>query len=368
MQAIIDTAKHYASLYCCGCEGISDLLVRINGNRFKIIRLLAEGNFTFVYLLRAIDETPYRNGDYFALKKITCPFGDIDSVSDALQEINRYKTFHSPYVIPYLDSQIVQQKNGAKVVYILLPYYTQGSLQESINRNLLDGTYVSERECVRVMLDLCMGLSCLHDPSQRPYNDAASYMEVTADMENDSERAGLLSGTPINLSPSQQGHEAHKASYSHNNLKPSNILIGEDNTMIIGDLSACSPSDITFASMTEVSRHKDWVRTHCKTDYAAPELLNPKLNTTINTKVDIWSLGCTMYTLMFGISPFEREEQLNGIPRVAAIEKGMYTFPTQHRYSQEFLDIIGRCIEIDPAARYSTDDLQNDLKIFQARS
>ena len=366
MQAIIETVKRYTDLYCCGCYGISDLLVRINGNRFKIIRLLAEGNFTFVYLLQAIDETPYRNGDYFAVKKITCPFGDLDSVSDALQEINRYKTFHTPYVIPYLDSQIVQQENGAKVVYILLPYYMNGSLQESINRNLLDGTYVSERECTRVMLDLCMGLSCLHDPSQRPYNDAASYMEISAGMENDSERAGLLAGTPVNIS-TEEDHPNHKSSYSHKNLKPSNILIGDDNTLIIGDLSSCTKATLEFTTLTEISQHKDWVRTHCETDYAAPELLNPKLNSTIDTKVDIWSLGCTMYTLMFGISPFEREEQLNGIPKSAAIQKGMYTFPTQHRYSQELLDIISRCIEIDPSTRYSTDDLLNDLKIFQTR-
>ncbi|SMN21547.1 similar to Saccharomyces cerevisiae YPL236C Putative protein of unknown function [Maudiozyma saulgeensis] len=361
---IPDSLKYYFSLYCCDYGGTNDLFIKVNGNRFKIIRLLAEGDLTFVYLLKSVEETLYRNGNYFALKKITCPFGDIESVSNALQEIDCYKIFQNPHIVSCVDSQIIQGKDGSKTIYILLPYFKYGSIQETINRNLLDGTYISEQECIRLTIDICTGLICLHDPKKRPYEDIESNFNSSTALNTTEETEGLLTDTPLDAS-TIYSHRDHAISYSHKNLKPSNILIADDHTPVIGDLSSCSKATVTFDSETQLETLKEWVSRNCQIEYAAPELLNPKMNTTIGTKVDVWSLGCTLYSLMFGISPFEREEQINGTPKRAAIQKGLFSFPQQSRYTQGLLEIVNRCITVDPASRYSARELLEQLTILQ---
>lgn len=364
---ILDSLKYYFGLYCCDYGGTNDLFIKVNGNRFKIIRLLAEGDLTFVYLLKSLDETLYRNRNYFALKKITCPFGDIESVSNALQEIDCYKTFQNPYIVSCLDSQIIQENDGSKTVYILLPYFKYGSIQETINKNLLDGTYISEPQCIRLTIDICTGLMCLHDPKKRPYEDIESNFNSSTAFNTTDDTDALLADTPLDAS-TIQSHPNHGISYSHKNLKPSNILISNDHTPVIGDLSSCSKSAITFSTETQLETFKEWVSRNCQLEYAAPELMNPKMNSTIDTKVDVWSLGCTLYNLMFGISPFEREEQLNGTPKRAAIQTGSFSFPQQSRYTQGLLDIVSKCITVDPALRYSAKELIEQLAILQVNT
>lgn len=366
MQGIIDTFGYYFATYCCNCSELNESIIKINGNKFKIIRLLAEGNLKFVYLIKALDVVPYGDEVYYTLKKITCPFGEVESVSDALQEIERYKTFQNPYVIHYLDSQIIQDGSGTKTIYLLLPYYEFGSLQETINRNLLDGTYISENESIRLMIEVCTGLLCLHNPRTRSYNEMDNRKTYHPVVVAPEETEHLLADTPINID-SLRSQDNQLISYSHKNLKPSNLLIASDHTPVMGDLSSCTNANIGFSTPNQISSFKEWVRSHCQLEFAAPELLNPKLHSTIDAKVDIWSLGCTMYTLMFGISPFDREEQLNGTPRKLAIEKGMFTYPSQHRYSQSFIDIINRCIDVNTESRYSTKELLNNLKILQTK-
>ena len=116
--------------------------IKINGRSFKILRLLGEGGFSYVYLVQSPgDPTLY------ALKKIRCPFGQ-ESVSQALKEVEAYSLFTPhPNIIHAIDHSVETERGGDtgnKTVYILLPYYRRGNLQDAINANLVNHAHFPE--------------------------------------------------------------------------------------------------------------------------------------------------------------------------------------------------------------------------------
>ena len=109
----------------------------------------------------------------YALKKIRCPFGQ-ESVSQALKEVEAYTLF-SPEsnIIHSVDYSVQDDKGskvsgigdtgaGAKTVYILLPYYRRGNLQDAINANLVNHTKFPEKRLMILMLGVAKALKAMH--------------------------------------------------------------------------------------------------------------------------------------------------------------------------------------------------------------
>lgn len=125
-QMLLDLV--YSLGNCLNCFPGSPTL-KINSRSFKILRLLGEGGFSYVYL---VQDTA--TAELFALKKIRCPFG-AESVQQAMREVEAYKTFaHVPGIIHAVDYSVAQDRSDAdaKTVYVLLPYYRRGNLQDII--------------------------------------------------------------------------------------------------------------------------------------------------------------------------------------------------------------------------------------------
>src|ERR1700761_6664086 len=148
----------YSITSCLACFPSSPQL-RINSRSFKILRLLGEGGFSYVYL---VEDTSTHA--LYALKKIRCPFGQ-ESVAQALKEVEAYKLFAPhPNIIPSIDHSVASDKSdpGAKTVYILLPYYRRGNLQDMINANLVNHTKFPEKKLMQLMLGVCIALKSMH--------------------------------------------------------------------------------------------------------------------------------------------------------------------------------------------------------------
>ena len=100
----------------------------------------------------------------YALKKIRCPFG-AESVALALKEVEAYSLFSPhPNIIPALDHSVVADKGdpGSKTVYILLPYFRRGNLQDAINANLVNGGRFPERRLLVLFRGVCEALRAMH--------------------------------------------------------------------------------------------------------------------------------------------------------------------------------------------------------------
>lgn len=120
-----------------------------------------QGGFSYVYLVQDTSTS-----ELYALKKIRCPFGQ-ESVSLALKEVEAYTLFSPhPNIIASVDYSVSSANDrsdpGSKTVYILLPYYRRGNLQDAINANLVNHTRFPEKRLMILFLGVARALKAMH--------------------------------------------------------------------------------------------------------------------------------------------------------------------------------------------------------------
>ncbi|CDK27022.1 unnamed protein product [Kuraishia capsulata CBS 1993] len=349
---------------CLPCLSSTPLL-RINKSNFKILRLLGEGAYSYVYLVQAGD------GGLYALKKIRCPFGN-ENVKTAMKEVDSYREFRSPYIIQAIDSSVVQEPDGSKTVYILLPYFQDGSLQDVITKNVVNGQVISEEEALSLFVGICRGVQSMH----RHHPKTGYTMERSGstgdqdDLASATESQILLRSEPLEddedeVDPfadggSQYGDSTElteTVSFAHRDIKPANIMVSQDGNPVLCDLGSCARAHVTIKNRAQAITVQELAEEHCTLPYRAPELLDVKVGDELDERIDIWSLGCTLYALLYGYSPFEREELENGANINLAISSGIYSFPANPAYSDGIKDLIRACLELDPHERPSIETI-----------
>ena len=123
------------------------------------------------------------SGALYALKKIRCPFGQ-ESVRNALKEVEAYNLFNHKSIIKCIvstqsqaagfmvwdtltgrgkDHATIQERDGTKTVYILLPYFRRGNLQDAINANLVNHTSFPEVDLLKLFRGVCVAVEQLHE-------------------------------------------------------------------------------------------------------------------------------------------------------------------------------------------------------------
>ncbi|KAH8676310.1 serine/threonine-protein kinase [Xylariales sp. PMI_506] len=333
---------------CLNCFPGSPTL-KINSRSFKILRLLGEGGFSYVYLVQDTS-----TAELFALKKIRCPFG-AESVQQAMREVEAYKTFnHSPSIIHSVDYSISSERNdpSSKTVYVLLPYYRRGNLQDMINANLVNHTHFPEKKLMELFLGVCRALKDMHQ-YQAPAG--GERMEVGGANSRDEEGGGASQGRgkrnkavaaadaddeteqarPL-MVDEHDAAPGERRSYAHRDIKPGNIMIDDDGTHpILMDLGSVAHSPIPITSRSQAIAMQDTAAEHSTMPYRAPELFEVNTGAVIDTKVDIWSLGCTLYACLVGKSPFEMRSDETGGSLSMCVLGGDWRFPDEGLKSQK---------------------------------
>ncbi|WVO22026.1 uncharacterized protein IAS62_003346 [Cryptococcus decagattii] len=245
-----------------------DATLKINGRSYKIEKLLGEGGFSFVYLIRDLS-----SDRLYALKKILITSGQ-EGVKEAMREVEAYRRFRHPNIIRILDSAVVQDESGdGKIIYLFLPYYSKGNLQDAMANASVTGHRMPERKLLELFHGTCLAVRAMHQ--YRLPNVSASYPPTREDEP-------LVGETVFDhdeeLTEEDRGE---LVPYAHRDIKPANIMISDEDEPILMDFGS-----------TIKSRHgsrRFWSR--------------------ISRKCDIWSLGCTLYAVAYGHSPFEVDGQ-----------------------------------------------------------
>jgi len=376
---------------CCPCILDQTPTLKINGSKFRILNILGEGGFSFVYLVESL-----RNKSKYALKKVNCSYSN-GNFQQTMKELEFYQEFKSPYIIQLIDSSVIQESDGSKTVYMLLPYFKNGSLQDIIDQSSVEESNIDEKQALQYFISICRGLIAMHrhqmsanirtrvtqnfqsrDPftetgsndrtidSRNSINDGSDERNPFLSREEEANRRNSLATSVNSLESdfhqdsilSQDGTELSETiSIAHRDIKPANIMLSEDGTAVLCDLGSCEKVNYTIRSQTQAVTTQENINERCTLAYRAPELIDVSSGDTITDKVDIWSLGCTLYALLYGVSPFEREEMNNGANMSLAISSGSYSFPNSPAYSDNIKNIIKFCLEVDPSNRPSIEDV-----------
>lgn len=148
---------------------------------------------------------------------------------------------------------------------------------------------------------------------------------------------------------------------------------------ILMDLGSLSPSPTPITSRSMALAVQDQAAEHSTMPYRAPELFDVKTGSSIDTKVDIWSLGCTLFACLVGKSPFEMRSDETGGSLNICILSGDWRWPdsgngakgkgkgkaVKHQvgveedsgFSVGVRKIVAMCLQVEPADRPDVEDL-----------
>ncbi len=265
-------------------------LLVINQKKYYQDKLIAEGGYALIFKIQALE-----NEKEYALKRIS-----IQSQSHLKQikrEIKYWKELSKYENIVEMKDFEFTQRNA----YIVMELCTEGSLMDFVNN--YEGL-IPEEIALKIMNQILIGLYSMH--SQNP---------------------------PI----------------AHRDLKIENILkFGK--SFKICDFGSCSNEVFDPVKSDEFMIEENFSNFEKNSTlyYRAPEMCDKYGKHIVNEKVDIWSLGCVLYTMVFKEQPFINAQKLE-------IISGQYNFPRneQKNYSEKFLDLIRILLTPNPEKRPS---------------
>ena len=272
--------------------------IEINKKIYYEDHLIAEGGYAYIYQIIS-----FENHKNYALKKINIQ--SKNHLNNIKNEIKYWKIL-SKYknIIHLYDYEITE-----KTVFIIMELCKEGTLLDYINKK----KFINEEEALTILYQIILGVYAMH--CQEP---------------------------PI----------------AHRDLKIENILKFE-NVYKLCDFG--SATTIKFNPLNCNEKEKNETLNNFESNstiyYRAPEMCDKYNEYEINEKVDIWALGCILYTILFKIQPFNDGLKLN-------IISASYNFPKNNieKYSEKIIDLIRLMLNPNPIERPSAKEILDILK------
>ena len=286
----------------------------VGKTKVNIVKELAEGGFGKIFL---VTDANNPNKQY-AMKQMLCQTKDQDL--DCNHEIQALQKFSSHVnIITLLDYGMIQTKQttNIKTYLLLFPLCTHGTAWDAILR--------------------------------------ADPLETEGQPWPFTERKALM----IILGVARALHYIHEQGFSHRDIKPHNILFNDYDEPLLTDFGSISAAVINITNRSKALILEEEAAMKTSAAYRPPELTTVAYPSVIDERVDIWSLGCTMYCLAFGWSPFESKRE--GVLRLAILN-GRFTIPTGNRmrditFSSKYIGLIQQMLQLENTKRPFAKDV-----------
>ncbi len=165
-----------------------------------------------------------------------------------------------------------------------------------------------------------------------------------ADAVKDEERFEPREAARVGLWVLRALRAAHTAGVLHRDVKPGNVLLGDDGRVLLTDFGIAQiEGDSTITRTGEVVG---------SVDYLAPERVRGH---DPGPASDLWALGATLYTAVEGRSPFRRTSPLTTMQAVVEEEA------TEPRYAGPLAPVISALLRKDPASRPDVTEAEQML-------
>lgn len=137
----------------------------------------------------------------------------------------------------------------------------------------------------------------------------------------------------------------HAQGVIHRDIKPDNCLLTEDDTLKLVDFGV--------SEMFEKSSDMKIAKTAGSPAFMAPELCMVKKEGVYGKPADIWSMGVTLYCLLFGHVPFQKSNMMELYESIVNDD-----VPMPDGCSPEARDLLSRLLEKNPERRITMPDLR----------
>jgi len=255
---------------------------------------LSEGGFAFVVQVRDAS-----SGEVFALKKVLCQ--DKESLEAAEREAELLENLPThKNIVSYFGHSIVPQESGSgKLLLLLLELCPGGHLIDLLDNHK---GVLPHDELLSTFMDIAEAVFCLHS-----------------------------------MSPPVQ----------HRDLKLENILRGSDGCWKLIDFGSWTTDkvDLSETAVRQLTLIQEDIGRGTTPMYRPPEMVDVYQRFAITCAVDIWMLGCILYSLMFNQHPFQEASTL-------AIRSAQFKLPAREpSHTAKFLDLLVWLMAQDPKHR-----------------
>jgi len=215
-----------ASLYswlrslCCAVTCTSST-VRVNDRSLKTVKLLAEGGFSFVYLVEAADQKRY------ALKKVLAQTPEASEL--ARWEVQVHQAFKHDNLMPLVDFAVAETPAGAEEFRLLMPLYPHGTLLDMALKLMDKNERIEEKRALRIFAQVLAGVQQLH---------------------------------------------SHTPPWAHRDIKPANILLSKGDVPVLMDFGSVAEARRHISTRTEALLLQEDAAQNCSMPYRAPELFD----------------------------------------------------------------------------------------------
>ncbi|KAG8545834.1 hypothetical protein GDO81_020245 [Engystomops pustulosus] len=223
-----------------------------------------------------------------------------------------HRLFNHPNILR-LEGHCMMEKGPKWEAWLLLPFVRRGTLWNAVEALRDRNVFLSEEKILYILHGICLGLKAIHD----------------------------------------QG-------YAHRDLKPTNVLLEDDDRPLLMDLGSMNHSRIEVNGNRQAMAVQDWAAQRCTISYRAPELFSVDSNCVIDERTDIWSLGCVLYSMMFGEGPYDMIFQKGD--SVALAVQNSISIPENNRYSPGLQSLLSSMMVVNHLDRPHISSILSQLE------
>jgi serine/threonine protein kinase len=111
-------------------------------------------------------------------------------------------------------------------------------------------------------------------------------------------------------------HTLSPVKFIHQDIKPENILLSDDGEPMLTDFGSVREAEVSIEKRSKALAVSEEAAIFCTMPYRAIELFDPHTGTHLDSRTDVWGIGCLLFAWWFGYSPFECEFVSSGAVKV----------------------------------------------------